>query len=58
MRDDKMQYDLNYIIKEMTPEWVAKEPELFIELARWMYEELTRRKRVIKVLQNIINDTL
>lgn len=51
-------YDLNYIISEMTPEWVAKEPELFIQLATWMYEELTRRKRCIKILQNTIEDIL
>lgn len=51
-------YNLDWIIKEMTPEWVASEPELFCQLATWMYEELTRRKHVIQILQNTIDDIL
>ena len=51
-------YDLTWIIENMEPEWVSQEPELFIELATWMKSELDRRKEVIKILKNTIEDIL
>lgn len=54
----KTKYDLDWVIQAMTPEWVAKEPELFIELVQYMKSEMDRRKTVIKILQNTIEDIL
>ena len=48
MENDKMKYDLTWIVENMDPEWVRQEPELFIELARYMKREMDRRKEIIQ----------
>ena len=56
--DDKMKYTLDYIVDAMDPEWVCSEPELFIELVKYMKSEMDRRKKVIQTLQEVIEDIL
>ena len=51
-------YTLDWIISEMTPEWVCSEPELFIELVQYMKSEMDRRKEIITILKNTIEDLL
>lgn len=51
-------YNLTWLVENLTSEWVRQEPELFIELVQYMKSEMDRRKEIINILKNTIEDIL
>lgn len=54
MKDDRMKYDLTWIVENLDSEWIYSETETFIKLVQWMKSELDRRKDLIEKQTSII----
>lgn len=51
-------YDLTWTVQNIDETWIVENASSALELIRWMKDELDRRKEIINIFKNTIEDIL